>query len=107
MPSKTTIDYIFKGIPRDLWGKAQAKAAAQRPPISMKWVLLQALEKFVSAGSAPTQEYRKKPVNRASDPPAKASIKRRAKNPTPVGAALQDHAERLLTRAEPDLGDSF
>ena len=48
--------YLLKGIPPELWEQAQAKAASQRPPISMRWALILLLESWInsaeSSGSA-------------------------------------------------------
>ena len=45
------ITYLLKGIPLDIWERAKVKARAERPPIAMRWVLIQLLEKW--AGPAP------------------------------------------------------
>ena len=41
--------YLLKGIPPELWEEAQAKAASQRPPMSMRWALLLLLESWINA----------------------------------------------------------
>ena len=40
--------YLLKGIPPELWRQAQAKAASQRPPLSMRWAILLLLEAWIS-----------------------------------------------------------
>ncbi len=38
--------YILERIPPDTWDRAKAKAASYAPPMSMRWVLIQLLEKW-------------------------------------------------------------
>ncbi len=38
--------YILERIPPDTWERAKAKAASYKPPMSMRWVLIQLLEKW-------------------------------------------------------------
>jgi len=47
VPNPDTQDYLLKGVPRDLWKRAQAKAKAMKPPMSMRWALLLMLEEWV------------------------------------------------------------
>ena len=46
--------YLLKGIPPELWEQAQAKAASQRPPISMRWALILLLESWINSVEAST-----------------------------------------------------
>ena len=51
-PSMHTPDsktYLLKGIPSELWEQAQAKAASQRPPISMRWALILLIESWINS----------------------------------------------------------
>ena len=41
--------YLLKRIPAELWEQAQAKAASQRPPISMRWALILLLESWINS----------------------------------------------------------
>ncbi len=47
MAKQDHADYQLKGIPNDLWNIAKDKAAAFRPPVTMKHVILQLLYKWV------------------------------------------------------------
>ena len=42
-----TQSYILHGIPVELWKAAQAKAAAQEPPLSMRWAILMLLKEWI------------------------------------------------------------
>ena len=57
MPRTTTPDdsaiYLLKRIPGPLWDRAKAKAAEHRPPLSMRWVLIQLLEKWTETAPVP------------------------------------------------------
>ena len=46
--------YILKGIDRRLWARAQAKAQGNDPPMSMRWVLIKLLERWVGPDPDPT-----------------------------------------------------
>ena len=82
--------YLLKGIPLDMYRRAQAKAAANKPPLSIRWVLITLLEKWV--GPAPADESK----------PAAPKATRKAKTPKaapkPVGPSAA---------GTPDLGDIF
>ena len=55
MPKKTgahapdSKTYLLKGIPSELWEQAQAKAASQRPPLTMRWALILLLESWINS----------------------------------------------------------
>lgn len=71
-----TTGYILKRIPRDLWTAAQAKAATHQPPMSMRYVLIQLLGRWVgpapdgSPWPLPPRKIRQK---KATEPPAPVS----------------------------------
>ena len=60
---QTTSTYLLRDVPRELWDRAQAKAASLRPPVSMRWLLMTLLEDWVgrkpdtTSGITPTDPY--------------------------------------------------
>ena len=46
-PNPTTTVYLFRDIPRELWGRAHAKAAKMRPPLPLRRILLALIEDWV------------------------------------------------------------
>ena len=91
MPKENETIYLLKGIPLDMYRRAQAKAAANKPPLSIRWVLITLLEKWV--GPAPADE----------SAPAKAPKARKAK--TPKAAAKLESP--TAANVAPDLGEMF
>lgn len=53
MPNPNHQTYLLKGIPKDVYDRAKAKAAAHNPPLSIRWILITLLEKWVNHGAAP------------------------------------------------------
>ena len=55
--------YLLKGVPIDIYEAAQKKAAENRPPLSMRWVLITLLEKWVGhrppSADAPPRDWSK------------------------------------------------
>ena len=52
-PSNTL--YILRDIPRELWERAQAKAAGLRPPVPLRRILIALLEDWVGRPEVPGQ----------------------------------------------------
>jgi len=69
--------YLLKGIPKDVYEAAQKKAAENRPPLSMRWVFISLLEKWV--GMAPPQKAREPKADTPKAPRA-----RKVKPPTEI-----------------------
>ncbi len=94
-PENDVAQYLLNGIPGELWDRAKAKAAAARPPISMRWVLIQGLEAFApgpySVGLAP-QPARKTVVKAPRQPIPKETRKRQ-----PVQAPAEGDLPDLST----------
>ncbi len=86
-------DYLLKKIPGDIWDAAKAKAAAQRPALSMRWVLIKLLEKWVEGSPAAA------PKPKAA--PKAARAPRVPKTPTPPAGAPS------IEGGVPDLSNIF
>jgi hypothetical protein len=52
---KTTCDYQLRNVPLDLWQQARAKAKAQQPPMSMRWIIMLLLEQWLRSTTTPAQ----------------------------------------------------
>lgn len=95
--------YLLKGIPQATWDQAKAKAAAERPPLSMKWVLIALLEKWVGPPPDTGQSIPPTPpadkAKRAKKPKAEPTAN--FQPPTPKASAPAS------VPSAPDLGDSF
>lgn len=94
--------YLLKGVPVDIYEAAQAKAAANRPPLSMRWVLITLLEKWVDqrppSADAPPRVFK----------PRKAKTAKKAKpEPATENKAGQTHIEPRQGIDDVDLTDSF
>lgn len=96
------VDYLLKGIPGDLWDRCKHKAEVNSPPLSMRWVLIQLLERWAPADAKPQRVRTPKPPKASVTPKAEALPTR---EPRVVGATP---VERPQTPQEGvDLGDSF
>ncbi len=84
--------YLLKGVPVDLYEAAQQKAAENRPPLSMRWVFISLLEKWV--GKRPPSADPKPKIR--TEPP-----KKRGRKPRPLSAR---DAYRAATRMDADAG---
>jgi len=95
-----TVTYNLNGIPGDVWDRAKAKAASYRPPLSMRWVIIQLLEKFAPASEEELAATAAANLKKIA--PVRAANARRAKEgpkpPKPPAPSLGDAV---------DLGDSF
>lgn len=75
-PNSTTTDYIVKRIPRDLWDRAQAKAAHYKPlPLSMRHVLIELLDRWVGPSEVVSQAATPAPKPRKVKPPTLTALK--------------------------------
>lgn len=90
--------YLLKGIPRATWDAAKDKAANARPPLSMRWVIIQLLERWIQHG---------KSAETAANPAeGNGTARRRVKAPRQpkVGKAKPSASGPMDA---PDLADSF
>lgn len=91
-PNSTTTDYIVKRIPRDLWDRAQAKAAHYKPlPLSMRHVLIELLDRWVGPGEVVSQAATPAPKPRKVKPQPSPAVQNAPSLPVQV----------------PELGDAF
>ena len=98
MPRTKTPDdsaiYLLKRIPGPLWDRAKAKAAEHRPPLSMRWVLIQLLEKWTDTVPMVTGETRAdlSPASVAKPPRVRRPATPKAAKPIPAApmAPLDD-----------------
>ena len=103
------LSYLLHRIPLDIWERAKAKAAANRPPLKMRWVLIQLIEKF--AGPAPkidpTADPEKTHKATAVKKPRKAKSPAIPHESEPPQAIVVNQPQPPALVAVPDLGDSF
>lgn len=85
MPKENETIYLLKGIPKDMYRRAQAKAAANKPPLSIRWVLITLLEKWVGPAPADESAPTKAPkASKAKTPKAAAKLESPVVGSTPV-----------------------
>lgn len=72
--------YLLKGVPVDLYKAAQQKAAENRPPLSMRWLFISLLEKWV--GKRPPSADPKPKIR--TEPPKKRGRKPKIKTDAPA-----------------------
>lgn len=106
MPKAGTKDYLLKGIPLDVYQQAQEKAAAHRPPLSMRWVLITLLEKWINYQPVQPEGFKKGTEAR------KAKKAAAAQTPAATAPAAAPGPQKTATPAPaaatiPDLGESF
>lgn len=91
-PAEDQIDFMVR-LPADLHERAMTKAKATRPPSSLRWIIIQLLERY-----APAPE----PPKRVSKPKREPK-ERHGKIPIPKTIPAVPSGSHVT----PDLGDSF
>ena len=80
-----TLDYLMRDIPQELWDRFKLKAESIRPPTSMKWIILQLVEKYLEDNPRTRASAKQK---------TRKTLRKEARLRAPVGDA-------------PELGDVF